>query len=177
MKPIYQGCTFRPAGGLKREPTQALRTGRTVRKPRRRPDQRTSRFVDPMIMISERPAEVEDRAVPGHWEDDLIMGKPTRPRSRPWSNAPPATRCWCTCPGTSRRSRPRRSGRHDRHLAGPTCVGSPDLGLGLRNGLPPAIRDGHRHAVYFCDPASPGSGRQTRTPTAPAAPSTLKAPT
>ncbi|MFN8127161.1 MAG: IS30 family transposase [Candidatus Nanopelagicales bacterium] len=72
---IYQGLYFQARGGLKRELTQALRTGRTVRKPRRRPDQRTSRFVDPMIMISERPAEVEDRAVPGHWEGDLIMGE------------------------------------------------------------------------------------------------------
>jgi IS30 family transposase len=57
------------------EVAQALRTGRTRRKPRRQPDQRQHRFVDPMIMISERPAEVEDRAVPGHWEGDLIMGE------------------------------------------------------------------------------------------------------
>jgi IS30 family transposase len=71
---IYQALYFQARGGLKREVQTALRTGRTRRKPQRQPDQRQHRFVDEMIMISERPAEVEDRAVPGHWEGDLIMG-------------------------------------------------------------------------------------------------------
>ncbi len=72
---IYQALYFQARGGLKREVQQALRSGRTRRKPHRAPDQRTHRFVDPMIMISDRPAEVDDRAVPGHWEGDLIMGE------------------------------------------------------------------------------------------------------
>jgi IS30 family transposase len=72
---IYQALYCQARGGLKREVAQALRTGRTRRKPHRKPDQRTHRFIDPMIMISDRPAEVEDRAVPGHWEGDLIIGK------------------------------------------------------------------------------------------------------
>jgi IS30 family transposase len=75
---IYQALYFQARGGLKRELTQALRSGRTIRKPHRLPDQRTHRFVDPMIMISERPADVEDRAVPGLWEGDLIMGEAKR---------------------------------------------------------------------------------------------------
>jgi len=72
---IYQALYFQARGGLKREVAQALRSGRTRRQPHRSPDQRTHRFVDPMIMISDRPAEVDDRAVPGHWEGDLIMGE------------------------------------------------------------------------------------------------------
>jgi len=71
---IYQALYFQARGGLKREVQSALRSGRTRRKPQRRPDQRTPRFTTPMLMISDRPAEVEDRAVPGHWEGDLIMG-------------------------------------------------------------------------------------------------------
>ncbi|GAA3887666.1 hypothetical protein GCM10022207_63780 [Streptomyces lannensis] len=62
---IYQAIYVQARGGLHREIAVALRSGRTHRKPRRSPEQRTRRFVHEMVMISERPAEVEDRAVPG----------------------------------------------------------------------------------------------------------------
>jgi len=70
---IYQSLYIQARGGLKRELTAYLRTGRSMRKPRRTPGYRRTRIPD-MVMISERPAEAEDRAVPGHWEGDLIMG-------------------------------------------------------------------------------------------------------
>jgi IS30 family transposase len=71
---IYQALYVQARGGLRREVAAALRTGRTRRKPRRDPAARTPRFTDSMIMISDRPAEIADRAVPGHWEGDLIIG-------------------------------------------------------------------------------------------------------
>lgn len=71
---IYQSLYVQARGGLKLEVANALRSGRTHRKPHRSNAERTPRFRDPMINISERPAIVEDRAVPGHWEGDLITG-------------------------------------------------------------------------------------------------------
>jgi transposase, IS30 family len=71
---IYQSLFVQGRGGLRRELTAHLRTGRALRKPQRRVDGRLKRQIPPALMISERPAEVEDRAVPGHWEGDLITG-------------------------------------------------------------------------------------------------------
>ncbi|MBN6811297.1 IS30 family transposase [Kocuria indica] len=71
---IYQAIYVQGRGALKREIAASMRRGRTTRKPRRDPAKRTSRFVDPMVSIAERPAEAEDRAIPGHWEGDLIVG-------------------------------------------------------------------------------------------------------
>ncbi len=71
---IYQALYVQGRGALKRELVACLRTGRALRVPRARTQGRGKKFVTPEIMISERPAEAEDRAVPGHWEGDLILG-------------------------------------------------------------------------------------------------------
>jgi transposase, IS30 family len=70
---IYQALFVQGRGELRRELARCLRTGRTVRKPR---GSRNGRGRLPgMVMITERPAEAEDRAVPGHWEGDIILGE------------------------------------------------------------------------------------------------------
>ena len=71
---IYQSLFVQGRGALKRELTACLRTGRTLRVPRARARVRGKGFVTDEVMISQRPADAADRAVPGHWEGDLILG-------------------------------------------------------------------------------------------------------
>jgi transposase, IS30 family len=70
---IYQSLYVQGRGALRRELAASLRTGRALRRPRRKEGERRGRIKD-MVMISERPAEAADRAVPGHWEGDLLVG-------------------------------------------------------------------------------------------------------
>jgi len=71
---IYQSLYVQGRGALRRELTACLRTGRALRVPRARSCGRGKSHVGPEVKISERPAEADDRAVPGHWEGDLILG-------------------------------------------------------------------------------------------------------
>jgi hypothetical protein len=71
---IYQALYVEGRGALRRELVACLRTGRALRVPRARSKRKAWAHVTPEVMISERPAEAEDRAVPGHWEGDLIIG-------------------------------------------------------------------------------------------------------
>ena len=104
---IYQALFVQSRGALKRELVACLRTGRALRVPRARARQRPAGHVTSEVMISQRPAEIEDRAVPGHWEGDLLIGagrtaigtlveRSTRftillhlPRAEGWGSTPP----------------------------------------------------------------------------------------
>ena len=72
---IYRTLFVQARGALRKELTTCLRTGRTQRRPRMRIGLSGAGRLQNMILISERPPEIEDRAVPGHWEGDLIIGK------------------------------------------------------------------------------------------------------
>lgn len=71
---IYQSLFIEGRGALKRELVACLRTGRALREPRARSRTKPQGHVTADVVLSERPAEAEDRAVPGHWEGDLIIG-------------------------------------------------------------------------------------------------------
>lgn len=71
---IYQALYIQGRGALRRELSACLRSGRALRLPRERARNRSKAFVADALMISDRPAEIGDRAVPGHWEGDLILG-------------------------------------------------------------------------------------------------------
>ena len=77
---IYQSLYVQSRGALKRDLTRYLRTGRAVRRPSRKVGQRKNRIPN-MINIAERPAEADDRAVPGHWEGDLVRHEALRNRA------------------------------------------------------------------------------------------------
>ena len=72
---IYQSLYVQSRGALRCELDRCLRTGRALREPGRHAGQRRSRIVRDMVNISQRPPEAADRAVPGHWEGDLMIGR------------------------------------------------------------------------------------------------------
>jgi len=73
---IYQSLFVQSRGALRKELTSYLRTRRTSRKARNRIEARGK--LSNMVLVRERPAEADDRAVPGHWEGDLVLGKAQR---------------------------------------------------------------------------------------------------
>ena len=167
---IYQALYVQGRGGLRRELARALRTGRARRRPHAQADQRRPRFTAPMVMISERPAEAEDRAVPGHWEGDLIIGKDGK--SAIGTLVERATRyvMLVHLPGDhGAEAVLRRADRHVQMLPAHlrrslTWDQGSEMALHaeftLATGLP----------VYFCDPRQPLAARLEREHERPAAP-------
>jgi IS30 family transposase len=72
---IYRSLFVQARGALRKELTASLRTGRTQRRSHKRTEHSGTGRLRGMVMISDRPPEAEDRAIPGHWEGDLLIGK------------------------------------------------------------------------------------------------------
>jgi transposase, IS30 family len=152
---IYQSIYVQGRGALRRELAACLRTGRALRKPRRKEGERRGK-IPGMVMISERPAEAADRAVPGHWEGDLIMGKDGKPAVGTLVERSTRFVLLLHLPG-----------RHDAAtVAAAMSEAMAGLPAQLRRSLTwdqgPEMSN-HRQialdtglAVYFCDPHSPG---------------------
>jgi IS30 family transposase len=159
---IYQSIYVQGRGALRRELAVCLRTGRALRKPRRTAGERRGR-IPGMVSISERPAEAADRAVPGHWEGDLIIGSGS---SAIGTLVERATRFTLLL---------HLPVRHDAAaVAAATSQAMAGLPAALRRSLAwdqGAEMSAHRQvamatglAVYFCDPHSPwqrGSNENT----------------
>jgi IS30 family transposase len=160
---ICQSIYVQGRGALRRELAKSLRTGRALRKPRRQEGERRGR-IGGMVNISERPAEAADRAVPGHWEGDLLIGK--NGKSAIGTLVERATRFTMLVPLPAGRDAPAVA-----DALTPVIAGLPDA---LRRSL--AWDQGwemRSHAqiavaadveIYFCDPHSPwqrGSNENT----------------
>ena len=164
---IYRTLFVQSRGALRKELTAYLRTGRVIRRAQgvRLPDGRGGR--PGIVNISERPAEAEDRAVPGHWEGDLVFGKRHEPGRHPGRTIhplPAAGRAAGRQPqGRRRRRRPGRRRHAPARAAGEVA----DLGPGPRDGRAPTVHRRHRHRrSTSATPSRPGSAAATRTPTA-----------
>lgn len=178
---IYQSLYIQGRGALRRELTACLRSGRALRVPRERARVRNKSFIGDAVIISDRPAEIADRAVPGHWEGDLILSETRRSaRSR---NEVHASQCCFTCRACMAISRACAS-RTVPPLAGHGAEAVRRAIARSMDKLPEQLRQSltwdqgaemAQHAdlridtgleIYFCDPQARGSEAPTKTPTA-----------
>jgi len=107
---IYQSSFIQGKGALGEELWRCLRTGRATGRPQGRPASAKGQIRD-MVMIPQRPAEIEDRAVPGHWEGDLLMGSHQTAIRDPGGTLVPLRDAVPAARRQHRRSRPWRPGR------------------------------------------------------------------
>ena len=171
---IYQSLFVQGRGALKRELVKCLRSGRVQRLPRNRKEHRGK--IPGMVMISERPPEVADRAVPGHWEGDLIVGT----GHSVVGTLVERSTCYVLLlhlpnGGTAEavnNAMPRRSGAFLLSLpARSPGTREPSYRSTVTSRLPPAFR------FTSVTPIPRGRGEATRTPTASCVSSCRKGPT
>jgi transposase, IS30 family len=161
---IYQSLYVQSRGALRRELTKCLRTGRALRQPGRRSGQRKHRILPDIINISERPPEAADRAVPGHWEGDLLIDKRNRTAIATLVERSTGYAMLVPLP----------DGYKPEHVAPALTAKIQTLPAALRRSLTwdqgPEMRDWKQVQidagieVYFCDPHSPwqrGSNENT----------------
>ena len=162
---IYRALYVQGRGALKRELTRHLRRGRSRRYARSQSSKRSGQGkLTEMVMISERPPEVEDRAVPGHWEGDLLMGN----RQSPAAIATLVERSTrylqlVALEGTEAERVADALGRVDHHPAGSASAFA-HLGQGHEMAEHRRFSVESGVEVYFCDPQSPwqrGSNENT----------------
>ena len=121
---IYRTLFVQSRGALRQELTANLRTGRVIRRPKgtRLPDGRGAR--PGIVNISDRPAEAADRAVPGHWEGDLVFGTRHDPGRHPGRALDPVLDAGRTCPRATTRPTPSPTPWPPRSRACPaSCAG------------------------------------------------------
>jgi len=168
---IYQALYIQGRGALRRELTACLRTGRALRVPRERTRGRGKSFITPEILISERPATVDDRAIPGHWEGDLILGLASSAIGTLVERTTRFTMLLHLPPLPGHGNQPRD--KHGPALAGHGAEAVRDAITQAMSSLPEQLRrsltwdqgaEMSQHAqlaidsglkVYFCDPRSP----------------------
>ncbi|MFF5964735.1 IS30 family transposase [Streptomyces collinus] len=162
---VYQALYVQGRGALRRELAGTLRTGRARRKPHRQANCRQPHFIDPMVVISDRPAEADDWAVPGHWEGDLIIGKNSGSAIGTLVERSTRYVMLLHLPTDHTAASVRDALADAAHrLPATASQAVSDLGPGLRDGRPPQLHRRHGRPVYFCDPASPwqrGSNENT----------------
>ncbi|CAM5565169.1 hypothetical protein SCANM63S_00632 [Streptomyces canarius] len=164
---IYPALCVQGRGEPRRRLTRALRTGRALRRPHRHSAARRSRFVPSMVMISERPAEAADRAVPGHWEGDLVVGKNNG--SAIGTLVERSTRCLMLVHvPRDHGAAAVRNALTETVLIPRSPDAVPDLGP-HRDGLPPRLHRHHRHPGLLLRPGQPLTARLEREHQRPAA--------
>ena len=153
---IYRALYVQARGTLRRELTRHLRRGRSRRYARSQSSRRQGQGkLTDMVMISERPPEVEDRAVPGHWEGDLLMGnRQSASAIATLVERQPATASSSPCPRGRRRGGLRGAQAEHHHPAGPASpLAHLDQGSEMSEHRRFSVESGVE--VYFCDPGSP----------------------